>query len=164
MTNPVPRRKVTRAFVLALAAMVSIFGLALLVASWGLSALLFGSKPVAGDVAFFVAPTIILLALATLFWVLWRVALAVLRGRTALPWGAALIAAVSAYFLWGIIGTLAGFTLSEAWFSIYVLELEVVWLLTVFIFWAVLSRQVFTERPTPKWPWEERERREREQD
>jgi hypothetical protein len=164
MTNPVPRRKVTRAFVLGLAALVTVFGLALLVAAWGLSSFILGTKPVATDVAFFVAPIIILLALASLFWVLWRVALALLRGRTTLPWGPALLAALTAYFLWGILGTLAGFALNEAWFSVYVLELELVWILTVFLFWAVLSRQVFTERPAPAWPWEERERREREQD
>lgn len=164
MANPVPQRKVTRSFVLGLAAMVTLFGLALLVAAWGLSALIFGSKPVATDVAFFAAPTIILIALAVLFWTLWRVALALLKGRAALPWGLALLAGLSAYLLWGILGTLAGFELAEAWFSVYVLELELVWLLTVFLFWSVLSRQIFSDRATPTWPWEQREQREREQD
>lgn len=164
MSHPVPRRKVTRGFVLGLAAMASFFALALLVAAWGLLALALNSMPVESALPFFVAPMILLAALGELYWMLWRIALRTLRGNAAPPWGLALLAALLAVAIWAGLGFLAGLTVSEALFSVFVLSLFLAWLIAAIVFWLLLARQVFTERQTPLWPWERKELRDRERD
>lgn len=164
MTSPLPRRKVTRAFVLTLAAFTTVFGISLVIAVWGLEALLTNSKPIEADLPFFVAPVMFLPEIGLLFFMLWRAALVTLRGRSGPPWTQMLLVGLSAYFIWAILGSLLGFSLRDAWLSVYVVSLVLIWMFSAFVFWMLLARQVFTERPAPMWPWEERERREREQD
>lgn len=164
MTHPVPRRKVTKAFVLGLAAMTSLFGLAVLVAAWGLLALATDTKPVESQVPFFVAPLIVFGALGELCWMLWLVALRTLRGNAAPPWGLAFLTSAGAVVVWAVIGFLAGFSVSEALLGFYVLILAASWFLAAMLFWLLLARQVFTDRPTPMWPWERKELRDRERD
>ena len=164
MTAPLPRRKVTRAFVLTLAAFTTVLGISMVIAAWGLEALLTNSKPVEADLPFFVAPVIFLPEIALLFFLLWRAALATLRGHSGPPWTQMLLVGLGAYLIWAVLGSLSGFSLRDAWMSVYVLSLVIIWMLSVFIFWILLARQVYTERPTPSWPWEQREQREREQD
>lgn len=164
MSHPVPRRKVTKAFVLGLAAMTSLLGLALLVAAWGLLALALNSKPVDSQVPFFVAPLIVVVAIAELYWMLWRIALRTLRGQSAPPWGRALLTAALGVAIWATLGFLAGLTAAEALFSVYVLALALSWFVSAIVFWLLLARQVFTDKPTPLWPWERKELRDRERD
>lgn len=164
MNAPAQRRKVTRGFVLGLVAMVTLFGLALVVASWGLLSLWLQVLPVESDVPFIVAPLIVVVAVAQLFWMLWRVALTLLRGRSAPPWAQSFLVALIGYVIWGVLGLIAGLTAQEAWFSVFPLALAISWFISVHIFWLLLARQVYTERPTPLWPWERRELRDRERD
>lgn len=164
MTHPVPRRKVTKAFVLGLAAMASLFGLAVMVAAWGLIALATNTKPVESQVPFFVAPLIVIVAVGELYWMLWMIALRTLRGNCAPPWALAALGSAGSVLIWAIGGSLAGFTLSEALLSLFVLVLALAWFVAAMLFWLLLARQVFTERPTPLWPWERKELRDRERD
>lgn len=164
MNSPVQRRKVTRSFVLSLASLTTFFALAVLMATWGLVAFGLGVMPVTSEIPNFVTPIIIVLALAELFWMLWIIALALLRGRAEPPWLLALATGLLAYITWGGIGLIAGFTVSEAWLSVDAITLPVIWIISALLFWLLLARQVFTTRPRPLWPWEKREQRERESD
>jgi hypothetical protein len=155
---------VTKAFVLGLAAMATLFGLAVLVAAWGLLALATDTKPVESQVPFFVAPLILVIALAELYGMLWLIALRALRGNSAPPWGLAFLASAGAVVVWAVIGFLAGFSVAEAFLGFYVLALAASWFLAAMLFWLLLARQVFTDRPTPLWPWERNELRDRERD
>lgn len=162
MTTPQPRRKVTRAFVLTLAVFTTVLALSLVIAAWGLEALATGSKPIESDLPFIVAPIMFLPEIALLFFLLWRVAIAMLRGRSGPPWTYMVLVGLAAYLIWAVLGTVFGFSLRDAWLSVYVLSLVLAWMLGVFIFWVLLARQVFTDRPAPMWPWERKELRNRE--
>ena len=159
MNGPVHQRKVTRSFVLAVAGMTTVLALSLLVATWGFIALATGTSPIHSDVPCFLGPSILALALAELFWMLWRTALALLRGRSTPPWSFALFTAALGYLTWGVIGSLAGLSTAEAWASVYPLVIAFVWFLSVHLFWLLLARQVFTTRTRWLWPWEKREMR-----
>lgn len=164
MSPPEQRRRVTRAFVLTLAAFVTLFALSVLVAAWGLESLALGTKPVESDIPFQVAPLIISLAVLELYWLLWRFALSLLRGAARHPWWFACVAGGAAYLTFGVFGLIAGFTPREALVGVYPFTLFLSWFIAVPVFFALLSRQVFTERPAPVWPWERREQAERERE
>ena len=69
-------------------------------------------------------------------------------------------AAFGIYLLWGLCGVLVGLTNEETWFSPFAFILMPVWAVAVVLFWLVLARRIYTDRPTPQWPWERREERE----
>lgn len=149
---------------LGLAAMATMFAVALLVAAWGLLALALNSKPIESAVPFFVGPLIVVVAVAELFWMLWRIALRTLRGVTTPPWTLSALTAVLGVFIWASLGFVAGFSAREAVLSYFVLALAGAWFVAAIAFWLLLARQVFTDRSTPLWPWERKELRDREQD
>lgn len=151
------RRGVTRGYVVGLAAASVIAALALVVGSWGLIGLLTGREPVTTPgVAPITAEVILLLALLVLAIGLWRQAIVLLRGRRVPPWAHILVLAASAYFIWCLGGILAGMSIDETWVSPFALVLALVWALCSLLFWAVLARRVYTDRPPPRWPWERR--------
>lgn len=164
MSHPEQRRRVTRTFVLTLAAFVTIFALALLVGSWGLLSLALDSKPIESDIPFQATPLVIAVAVFELFWLLWRFALSILRGSVRGPWLFAVLAGALAYLTFGLLELIVGLNPREAFFTVYPLTLALSWFVAVPVFYALLSRQVFTDRPAPAWPWERRERQERERE
>lgn len=164
MTPPEHQRRVTRTFVLALAGFVTLFALALLVASWGLLSFALGTKPVESDLPFQTTPLVISLAVLELFWLLWRFALTILRGTAMNPWLFALITATLAYLTFGTLEVLAGLSPREAFLTVYPFTLFLAWFVAVPLFFVLLTRQVYTNRPAPMWPWERREREERERE
>lgn len=155
-------RKVTRSFVLGLAAFVAFLGLALLVAAWGLLALATHQKPVRTNLPFEVAPIIVAGAVLVLYWMLWLEALRILRGRASAAWKYSFLAALAGYLIWAIFGAIAGMTVQETWRSPFALLLAAAWFVSVHVFWLILVRQVYTTRTRPLWPWEKRELRESE--
>ncbi|MBL3698703.1 hypothetical protein [Leucobacter luti] len=156
--NSGPRRGVTRGYVGALITAAVIVATALLVAAWGGLALLLDTDPVeTASVPRWAAPVILLAGLGVLAWSLWRQAITLLRGRRAPSWGSMCTVAIGVYLLWGLAGILAGMSIDETWFSPFAVSLPVIWAVVSVLFWAVLARRVYTDRPPPRWPWERAE-------
>ena len=152
------RRGVTRAYVLGLIGATLIVAVALIVASWGMLGLAIGREPVeTPGVPIWLGAVSIGLSLVLLAVLLWRHAIALLKGRQQPIPGLILGAGFGAYILWCLIGLLGGLSIDETWLSPYAWVLAVIWALAVVLFWLVLVRRVYTNRPVPKWPWERRE-------
>lgn len=155
------RRGVTRGYVGGLILATLIVAVALVVACWGGLALFLDQEPVAtSGVPRLAAPLIVAVALAGLAWTLWRQALTLLRGERAPAWGRNLLNAVFAYLLWCVGGLATGMSIGDTWMSPFAVTLAAIWTVTSVLFWAVLTRRVYTDRGVPKWPWEKREERE----
>ncbi|MGW9020236.1 hypothetical protein ACWGOE_01990 [Leucobacter chromiiresistens] len=153
--TPEPRRGVTRGYVAGLVGAAIVVATALLVAVWGGLALLLGRDPVeSGDVVSWAAPLILFGGLALLAVLLWRQAITLLRGRREPAWSSLVGAAAGIYLWWGVLGMLAGMTVGETWLSPFAAALPVIWAAAALLFWAVLARRVYTDRPAPRWPWE----------
>lgn len=151
------RRGVTRGYVGGLIAAVAILGVALLIAVWGGIAYLTGTQPVATPgVWLMAAELIIAVTVGVLIWGLWAQAILLLRGRRTPPLGHTLVLAGGAYLIWCLGGMLFGLGVAETWLSPYAIALAAIWALCSLIFWAVLVRRVYTDRPVPQWPWERR--------
>ena len=152
------RRGVTQGYVGGLAFACVIVAAALTVATWGLTGLLLGRDPVVTDgVPRWAAPGTLGLALGMLAFSLWQQALTLLRGRRAPSWSAIVATAGLAYLIWCLGGLLAGMRIEETWLSPFAALLVPAWGVSAILFWAVLARRVYTDRPAPKWPWEHRE-------
>lgn len=155
------RRGVTRGYVLGLLGATLVVTAALVVASWGLLGMALGREPIeTSEVPLWFGVLSIGLGLGMLGVLLWRQALSLLRGRKSPVWGVVLGAAFGIYLLWGLCGVLVGLTNEETWFSPFAFILMPVWAVAVVLFWLVLARRIYTDRPTPQWPWERREERE----
>lgn len=155
------KRGVTRGYVLGLLGATLVVTAALVVAAWGLLGMALGREPIeTSDVPVWFGVLSIGLGLVLLGVLLWRQALSLLRGNKRPVWGIMLGAAFGIYLLWGLAGVLADLSTEETWFSPFALILMPVWALAVILFWAVLARRIYTDRPTPQWPWERREDRE----
>ncbi|WP_245907378.1 hypothetical protein [Leucobacter massiliensis] len=149
------RRGVTRGYVGGLVAAAVVVAIALVVAAWGLIALALLRDPVtSAGVPLWAAPVILLCILALLAWGLWRQAIVLLRGRRGPAWGIVTALAVGAYLLWCLGGVLARMSIGETWLSPFSAVLIPICALASLVFWAVLARRVYTDRPPPRWPWE----------
>lgn len=150
-----PRRGVTRGYVAALIGAAVIVATALLVAVWGGLALMLDRDPVASPgVPSSIAPLMLVGGLALLAVGLWRHAITLLRGRREPAWSSIIAVAAGIYLWWGLLGMLAGMTVAETWLSPFAAALPVIWAAAALLFWAVLARRVYTDRPPPRWPWE----------
>ncbi|MCW2288616.1 hypothetical protein EDF60_0453 [Leucobacter luti] len=153
-----PRRGVTRGYVGALIMATVIVAVALLVAVWGGLALVLGQDPVTSpSVPRWAAPLVLLVCLGILAWTLWLQALVLLRGRRSPSWGRIVTVGVGVYLVWGLAGILAGMSIAETWLSPFAAALIPIWAVVALLFWAVLARRVYTDRPPPRWPWERAE-------
>lgn len=153
MTQGAPRR-VTRGYAVTLVIAACMVAVALLVASWGALTLFSGRDPVTSRVGFWVAPLIVVLALAALGAGLWQQTLVLLRGRRRPLWSLLVTLGGGAYLLWCLLGMALGMSISDTWLSPFAAVLPIIWALVTLLFWAVLARRVYTDRPTPSWPWE----------
>ncbi|MBN9612511.1 MAG: hypothetical protein J0H64_03440, partial [Actinobacteria bacterium] len=134
-----------------------IASLALVIASWGLIGMSTGRQPVSSPGVTPAAPEwIVLFASVVLAVGLWLQALTLLRGRRTPPWGHTLALAGGAYFVWCLGGLLVGMSIDETWVSPFALALALIWAIGSLLFWLVLARRVYTQRPAPRWPWERR--------
>lgn len=159
--SPERRRGVTRGYVVGLIGATGLVALALVVASWGLIGMFSGRQPVSSPGLLpAAAEWIVLLALIVLALGLWLQALALLRGRRRPPWAHTLAIAGCGYFVWCLGGVLVGMSIDETWVSPFALALALIWAIGSLLFWLVLARRVYTERPVPRWPWERRGDRE----
>jgi hypothetical protein len=150
-----PRRGVTRSYVGGLMSAALVAALAGLVASWGLLTWGMGRDPlVSADAPFWVAPLIIFVALTLLAAALWQQALILLRGKSGPAWEWMVTVALGAYLLWCLACWGFGFSVEDTWLSPFAALLAAVWGLSSLAFWVVLVRRVYTDRPTPRWPWE----------
>lgn len=136
--------------------------ISLVVAGWGLTALGTGTHPVESPISEWVAPVIVAVCAALTLWTLWQQSLQLLRGDRTLPLGWAVTAGLGSYLIWCVFGSLAGMTVQETWLSWYAWELVPAMAVVNLLCWLVLFRRVYTDRPTPQWPWEKREAAERE--
>lgn len=162
MSEPVARRGVTRGYVIGLALMAAVLAVAVLVAAWGFLSLLLERRPITLESAPVVlAPLLVIVAAGGLVWVMWRTAVALLRGRRTPPWGPAALLALGVYVVWAGVGSIFGLPAGDTWASPFPLALVVIWPLTLTLFWVVLLRRVYTDRPPPQWPWEKREEAQR---
>lgn len=151
------RREVTRGYVGGLILAAVIVAAALLIATWGLLALTLQRDPVSSDgVPRWAAPLLLLIVLALLGGTMWQQALVLLRGRKTPAWGLVVAIAGGSYLLWCLGGVLAGLSIDETWVSPFAAALVPVCGVASLLFWAVLARRVYTDRPVPKWPWERR--------
>ena len=149
------RRGVTRGYVGGLIFAATIVAASLVVATWGLISLLSDRAPVSTEnVARWVAPVAVFIALGLLAWGLWQQAILLLRGRRAPSWAHLIVLAGAAYLAWCLIGTLGGLSITETWLSPFAVVLAPIWAIASLIFWAVLARRIYTEREVPRWPWE----------
>lgn len=150
-------RRVTRAYVWGLIIASAITAIALLTACWGIIALSSDTLPVTTEnIPYGVAIFIVVIALAAFIWSLWLQALELLRGKKTPAWSHIVITGVAGYFIWSLIGVLAGFTLEETFKSPFAISLGIIWGLCSIMFWALLARRVYTQRAVPQWPWERR--------
>lgn len=148
-------RGVTRGYVVGLIGAVTILALAVVVALWGAISLATGAEPVRSeDASFSLAPLIVAVAVAALVVVLWNASISLLRGRTSPPLAHAVTAGFGVYLLWCLAGAVAGLASTDTWLSVYPVALGVVWFVAPILLWAVLYRRRYTDRGTPKWPWE----------
>lgn len=156
------RRGVTRAYVVGLLAATLIVAVALLLVSWGFLGLAVGHGPIVSEnVPYWFGTFTVLGGLAMLAALLWRHALILLRGRKAPAWSIVVGAAFGVYLIWCLVGILGGLSIGELWLSPFAAILAFIWAISVILFWLVLARRVYTDRPAPRWPWEHREERER---
>lgn len=154
MTAAAPRR-VTRGYVGGLIAAVCVLAAALVIGGWGGITYFTGVLPVeTPNIWVLAAEVIVLLALAGLAWALWHQALVLLRGRRTPSWAHVVLVGTGVYVFWSIVATFFGMSIEETWLSPFALVLAIAWALASIIFWAILARRVYTDRPTPKWPWE----------
>lgn len=159
--NADARRGVTRGYVLGLVGSLAFLAISLLVGSWGVLAYLTGTAPIRNsELPLTVAPPILLVVLAVLAWGLWQQALVLLRGRRGPLWSLIIAHSFGGYLVWCLLGMLVGLNVSETWLSPYAWMIVPTWALSSVLFWAVLARRVYTDRPAPRWPWERREDRE----
>lgn len=155
--NEGARRGVTRGYVGGLTAATLITALALIVASWGMLSLVSGRAPIEGVAPRWVAPLILGVNLGVFAWGLWQQALILLKGRKTPTWAITISLAGGAYLIWCLGGVLAGLTVSDTWTSWFAALLAPIWGLCSLLFWVVLARRVYTDRPPPRWPWERKE-------
>lgn len=148
------RRGVTRGYVAGLILAAVIGATALTVAIWGLLALALARDPISTTLPIWAGPLTLLGALALLAGGLWLQALALLRGRQGPHWAYVLALGGGSYLLWCLVGTAAGLESTETWASPFAISLIPVWVLASLLFWAVLARRVYSDRGTPRWPWE----------
>ncbi len=152
-----PRRGVTRGYVGGLIFAIVVCSVAVVVASWGVLSLAVGRQPVeTPDVPAGVAPVLLLGALVLLAWGLWRQSLQLLRGHRELPWASLIGLGVGAYLVWSLGGIAFGFLITDTWLSPFAGLLVPIWAIAAVLCWAVLARRVYTDKPTPQWPWERR--------
>lgn len=152
------RRGVTRGYAWGLILANTVVAVSVLIAVWGITAYLSGAGPVVTEnVAFAFAELAVGVTLAALIWVLWSQTIAILRGRTSASWSHVLIAGLSGYLLWSLLGTAAGLSAQETWISPYALSLAIIWACSVIVGWALLTRRLYSDRATPQWPWEKRD-------
>ncbi|NLA66386.1 MAG: hypothetical protein GX862_10845 [Leucobacter sp.] len=149
------RRGVTRGYVAGLTLAVVIIALTLLIVAWSAISV-YAAKEVIStpDIGSAVVPLMLLVLLLLLAWSLWRQALVLLRGRYGPAWAQIVLISVGGYLLWCVMGVIAGLSLADTWVSPYAASLAIVWGVSCLIFWALLARRVYTDRPTPRWPWE----------
>lgn len=151
------RRKVTRGYVWGLIFAVVIVCIALLIASWGGLSLATGRGPISTPgIGLGIAAMIVVVAIAALVWGLWSQSILLLRGNRTPPWAHIALLGVGGYLLWCLGGVLVGLTIQDTWLSLYPAALGVMWAVGSLLCWAVLARRVYTDRPTPQWPWEKR--------
>lgn len=152
------RRSVTRSYVWGLIFAVVILAFALMLLAWAGIALATGGAPVSSPgISFGAAPVAVLLCLALLVWVLWAQSLVLLRGMRMAPWGHLLLVSLGSYLVWSLVGILTGLSIAETWLSPYALALALSWAFASLLCWALLMRRVYTDRPAPRWPWEDRD-------
>ncbi|NLB48062.1 MAG: hypothetical protein GX814_10090 [Microbacteriaceae bacterium] len=155
--NESRRRGVTRAYVGGLIFAVVILALAVLIAAWAyLSWMLGGGPVVTPGVNFAASPLIVLVLLGMLSLILWMQSVVLLGGRKTPSWPHVLLAAVGGYLVWCLGGLLVGMSVEETWLSPFAASLGVIWGLSTLLCWSILARRVYTDRPTPQWPWEKR--------
>lgn len=151
------RRKVTRSYLWGLIFAVTVVCIALIVAAWGGLALATSGGPVSTpNIGLGVAAMIVLVAVAALVWGLWSQSLQLLRGRKTPPWAYTLLLGAGGYLIWCLGGLGAGLSIQDTWLSPYAAALALSWAIGSMLCWLVLARRVYTERPTPQWPWEKR--------
>lgn len=152
-----PKRRVTKGYVVALIGASVFVAVSTLVAAWGMITLIGEGEPVTTRaVPISAAPLIVFVALGVLAWGFWQLAIALLRGRRTPAWSVVIAHSLAGYLIWCLGGTLAGMSIAETWLSPYAWVILPIWTITLLLFWAVLARRVYTDRPVPKWPWEKR--------
>ena len=152
------KRGVTRGYVLGLLGATLVVAAAIVVAVWGLLGMALGREPIeTEDVPLWFGIVSIGLGLALLGALLWQQALSLLRGRKTPVGGIMVGAGLGVYLVWGLCGIAAGLSTGETWFSPFAIVLIPIWVIAVTLFWLVLARRIYTDRPTPQWPWERRE-------
>lgn len=155
MSHPQPQR-ITRAYARGLVAAVAIFAVALLVFTWGLTALALQRDPVVTEVPKFTAPAAVGVGLVILVWFLWRELISMIQGGRP-HWVLLIVVPGLTYILWSLVGTLAGLGLDETWVSPFSALLAVSWLISILIFWWILIRKLYSSKGRPQWPWEKKD-------
>ena len=156
------RRRVTRAYVVALIAAALIIAAALVIVTWGTLGLYLGREPVETvGIPLWFGILSIGAALALLASMLWNQAVSLLRGNVKPAWRFVVIGMAGSFLIWCLLGSLMGLSINETWLSPFAGVLAPVWGVVTLAFWAVLARRIYTDRPPPRWPWEKREERER---
>ena len=152
-----PRRKVTRAYVWMIIVAAITLAVSFLVFAWGMLRYTTGRYPVETEVTSLLGPLTVVVIFATTTWSLWRQSLTILRGSTTAPVAQGLGNGLLAYVIWSVVGSLAGLRFDETWMSMFALVIIPIVVVVHLLAWAVLVRKVYTDRPTPQWPWERAE-------
>ena len=149
------RRGVTRGYVAGLVFAVVIVALALMIVGWSAISL-FAHREVVSTPGIAVAtvPLTVLALLALLAISLWQQSVMLLRSKRGPAWAHIVLIATGSYLLWCVFGLFAGLSIEDTWISPYALVIALAWAAVSVLCWAVLARRVYTDRPTPQWPWE----------
>lgn len=151
------KRGVTRAYVWTLIFACVLLSLAIISAAWGLTALFADTVPIASQVFIGAGPLLVGLALAFQAWTLGKAAIFLLKGSRRPPYHWLLLPGLCGYLVWCIGGMAFGMRISETWLSWYSLALVPIFWVTGFLCWITLWMRVYTNRESPRWPWERRE-------
>jgi hypothetical protein len=156
------RRGVTRSYVWMLIFGCTFVTVSLVVAGWGLTALALLRLPVETSVPTYYGPLVLVLLFLSLAASMWYQSLNVLRGHKTVPISRMIVMGLVAYIVWSLAGMLAGMSIGETWLSLFSFELVPLFAFGLLSCWYLLLRRVYTDRPTPRWPWEKHEEAERE--
>ncbi|MFC4222611.1 hypothetical protein [Lysinibacter cavernae] len=143
-----------RRYAIVAAFMVAILASAVVITTWGFLALFSGADPITKDVPLFVGPLMVGFGMIALLGILLSIGRELLLGRPKFPWLLAVFAGIGPFLVTGIAGFLSGLPPTDTFSNSFVLAIVPIGWLAALLYWAVTVRQIFTDRPRPRWRWE----------
>lgn len=160
-SKPNPVRRVTREYVCGVLVFALAGAVSLTIAAWGLGSFFWGVDLAAPGSPLLLIPFSLVLIVLGCAVIWWRMALILLRGKSAFPWFLCFCSAGFSGLVIAVFRVFAGLDLF-AFFDVLTWFAVLSFGFMSAVFWAVLYRRVYTAKQRPLWPWERRDKRELE--